>query len=394
MTAYESFLTTLDRNSASPDDDDLIGQIDFRGRDVSANDLVFARIATQIVDAATGSADSKIAISTMLGSSLIEAVSISEFGEMTVRSDIITTNGHVEIGSTSGGEDLRFTDSGTLKGRIAMLDGVLTYDADPSGVEASSAHIFEVDAVEIFRASSTGVGVFENDPQAELHVSAATPEIRVEDSDGTNQYLSVLESAGAGIIQVRNGSNYGNFQIRQFDGTTVATRFQIDTVGRISINAAPFGGMLNIQNDASFGAFGQVAVFRASDTADGGDWARIDMIGADVADANAFILYQQQDSSGNANIRNLYDDKTIVINQDGSSGDIQMQIAGASRFTVLDAGVALGGPGAPLLATGTGSPEGVVTAPVGSMYSRQDGGTGTTLYVKESGAGNTGWAAK
>jgi hypothetical protein len=43
---------------------------------------------------------------------------------------------------------------------------------------------------------------------------------------------------------------------------------------------------------------------------------------------------------------------------------------------------------------GTGSPEGVVTAPIGSMYSRTDGGTNTTLYVKQSGTGNTGWAAK
>jgi hypothetical protein len=44
--------------------------------------------------------------------------------------------------------------------------------------------------------------------------------------------------------------------------------------------------------------------------------------------------------------------------------------------------------------SGTGSPESVVTAPVGSMYTRTDGGAGTTLYVKESGAGNTGWVAK
>lgn len=42
---------------------------------------------------------------------------------------------------------------------------------------------------------------------------------------------------------------------------------------------------------------------------------------------------------------------------------------------------------------GNGSPETVVTANVGSLYSRLDGGAGTTLYVKESGTGNTGWAA-
>lgn len=44
--------------------------------------------------------------------------------------------------------------------------------------------------------------------------------------------------------------------------------------------------------------------------------------------------------------------------------------------------------------TGAGSPEGVLTAAVGSLYSRTDGGASTTLYVKESGAGNTGWVAK
>lgn len=43
---------------------------------------------------------------------------------------------------------------------------------------------------------------------------------------------------------------------------------------------------------------------------------------------------------------------------------------------------------------GAGSPEGVVTAPVGYLYLRSDGGAGTTLYVKESGTGNTGWVAK
>lgn len=43
---------------------------------------------------------------------------------------------------------------------------------------------------------------------------------------------------------------------------------------------------------------------------------------------------------------------------------------------------------------GAGSPQNVVTAPVGSMYLRSDGSTGSTLYVKETGTGNTGWTAK
>lgn len=49
---------------------------------------------------------------------------------------------------------------------------------------------------------------------------------------------------------------------------------------------------------------------------------------------------------------------------------------------------------APTWTVGSGSPEGVVIAVVGSFYSRLDGGAGTTFYVKESGTGNTGWIAK
>jgi hypothetical protein len=46
------------------------------------------------------------------------------------------------------------------------------------------------------------------------------------------------------------------------------------------------------------------------------------------------------------------------------------------------------------LLSGTGSPENVVAAPVGTLYSRTDGGPGTTLYCKEAGgSGDTGWTA-
>ena len=43
------------------------------------------------------------------------------------------------------------------------------------------------------------------------------------------------------------------------------------------------------------------------------------------------------------------------------------------------------------LVTGAGTPEGTQAGPVGSLYLREDGATGTSLYVKEAGTGNTGW---
>lgn len=43
------------------------------------------------------------------------------------------------------------------------------------------------------------------------------------------------------------------------------------------------------------------------------------------------------------------------------------------------------------VSTANGAP---VAAPIGTLFCREDGGAGSTLYVKESGTGNTGWAAK
>ena len=48
----------------------------------------------------------------------------------------------------------------------------------------------------------------------------------------------------------------------------------------------------------------------------------------------------------------------------------------------------------PAWQSGTGSPEGVKFAVVGSLYSRSDGVAGQCLYVKETGSGATGWVAK
>ncbi len=69
----------------------------------------------------------------------------------------------------------------------------------------------------------------------------------------------------------------------------------------------------------------------------------------------------------------------------GSFHEVQKDLEGlarvADRFDIF-------------VRTGAGSPETVVTAPVGTLYLRRDGGATTTLYVKTSGSGNTGWTAK
>ena len=68
---------------------------------------------------------------------------------------------------------------------------------------------------------------------------------------------------------------------------------------------------------------------------------------------------------------------------------------GSGKVTLGDVGATAGlefGSSGPRIMAGTGSPESVVTAPVGSLWLRTD--SSTALYVKQTGTGNTGWIAK
>lgn len=107
---------------------------------------------------------------------------------------------------------------------------------------------------------------------------------------------------------------------------------------------------------------------------------------------------------------NVTPDKNIVFTTDVSTGDLVINkgvfdgtLTEISRIMNAGGGVQYVPAGTGAVATtvqaklrdiGTGSLEGVLPASVGSLYLRSNGGANTTLYVKESGTGNTGWVAK
>jgi hypothetical protein len=75
-------------------------------------------------------------------------------------------------------------------------------------------------------------------------------------------------------------------------------------------------------------------------------------------------------------------------------GTTSLRWANAYINNVYSANFYPGSSGTVIWTSGFGSPEGVVAAPVGSLYTRTNGGAGSTLFVKETGVGDTGWVAK
>jgi len=93
--------------------------------------------------------------------------------------------------------------------------------------------------------------------------------------------------------------------------------------------------------------------------------------------------------AGNSTRMRVNSTGEVWIASGTDQGAFNLQVTGDQY---LSGNLTLGGAN---IRAGAGSPEGVVTAVVGSIYLRTtDGGAGTTFYVKESGTGNTGWVAK
>jgi hypothetical protein len=93
--------------------------------------------------------------------------------------------------------------------------------------------------------------------------------------------------------------------------------------------------------------------------------------------------------------RNVALDRTplTMIAEDGNAAVQVNGVNGATQPALRVNGFLDYGSGAPKIVSGADTPEGAITAPVGSIFLRTNGGANTTLYVKQTGAGNTGWTA-
>jgi len=81
-------------------------------------------------------------------------------------------------------------------------------------------------------------------------------------------------------------------------------------------------------------------------------------------------------------------DQSVLMRAGTATGDVRIDLTSGKIS------ISTGGP-TTSLHVGSGSPNGTVIASPGALYLNTTGGAGTTLYIKESGAGtNTGWVGK
>jgi hypothetical protein len=287
----------------------------------------------------------------------------------------------VYSGQATGGIKLIDTGSHTIKGgQFGKLH--IAAGTSPGGVNGGKtlgARILGVTTVELASAVFSG----NQFGAVAITFAAGTSGCRLDTSN--------VFSAGATIV---NNGNVNNFIAREVSGgSTPQIKYGPDTSSAImTLNLGDateqwqFSGSLVAPNTRGYrgklaaGTAVNLAVVTSGDVGQLGSvsFARLDISGPFI-NFNTTAGTQVQMVDGELR---PFSDNTKSL---GTSALRWSNVYGANFRP---------GAGAATWTSGTGTPEGSVAAAVGSLYTRTDGGAGTTLYVKESGAGNTGWVAK
>jgi hypothetical protein len=165
--------------------------------------------------------------------------------------------------------------------------------------------------------------------------------------------------------------------------------------GTSSVNIRNFGGAMSLYGDTV--SIGSAGVVLGSDDCLG--WASTTGASGSAMTVGLFRDANQvlaQRNGTNAQTFRIYEtdsganDEYLELSAAAGTNLIRPQATGTGTASVVRYHTTT----TVFWTSGSGTPEGVVTAPVGSLFTRTDGGAATTLYVKESGTGSTGWVAK
>ena len=189
-----------------------------------------------------------------------------------------------------------------------------------------------------------------------------------------------IEQQGTGVSIGAGASGGVTFHGTRFEGNTVdvligATPFQCGFFGCVNLNA--------ITDNSAGGGYQQHQYVGCISGQGSGPWTNLpnQFVGslnarsAVVTDVPLQAQAVQLQSGDLFNVWNF--NKSIKLFSVDSGGVITSLAGSALKITV-----------------GSGSPNGVVTAPPGSLYLNVGGGAGNTLWVKETLTTSSGWVAK
>lgn len=124
---------------------------------------------------------------------------------------------------------LNISGNATISG-TASVSGNLTVDTNTLFVDASA----------------DAVGINETSPQQELHITSASPAVRMQDSGGTNTYGDFAFNGTSITLDARNGASDGAILFRGLGGGTATEYARFNANGRLGLGVQSPAALLHL----------------------------------------------------------------------------------------------------------------------------------------------------
>lgn len=316
--------------------------------------------------------------------------------------------------ASTGGSALKYTGSGkaidcTNKSLFEISDGKV----ECTNNAAIALYLSQTDFVSLNRVSLTGpgggtsygikaegeAGCQCHNTFSQLHISGFNTGVSLSGDSNANEFINCYctgESVAISLVATGSDTTGGDDNLFE--------RFEL-TAGGIVIGANALRNVfLKCVEDGSFTSGLNITTSSAADTVFMGcsfqgtytnSGTRTLLIGCTGSGlpTNAAgnivlgtaVLYG---NAGETNVSGWFKAGASIARDFGNPGEVRMALLGGKPGVTFGSAADVG------ICSGSGTPEGAVTANVGSIYLRTNGGALTSFYVKETGAGNTGWVAK
>ena len=269
----------------------------FRGLYTSAGaEANYGGIFAGKANANSGNANGYLSLSYSASGTLTEGIRISETGKVGIGDSTPTANGLTLFSSVTGAVRLNLHIGGTgtvpnsgsyntisnnnhgdiLISSNAYINGsgnpvITSNHANMGGTgikisgangshdikfytsNAASVRGTELTNTERMTISSTGnVGIGTSSPAVNLHIqSGGTPQVRIQDTDGTNQFTTIAHNNGLTTFNSRNNTASGSIAFRGINSNAEFVR--IDASGNVGIGTATPSTKLDISTSGADG---------------------------------------------------------------------------------------------------------------------------------------------
>ena len=345
----------LYRNSSSPADGDILGQIDFEGRNDNSQDVVYARIRAVAEDVSDGTEDARLIMEKVVGGSTTEVM-------RSIGSETVFNDGSIDLDfrvESNGNTHALFVDGGNNEVSIG--------NSNPNAFNTQARNL-----VVGTGSGANGITIYSgNDSSGNIFFADGT-----SGDDPTRGGVNYNHSSNELSLRINDSPR---LTIADGGPTTINTAGNEDTLTLTSTDAdAGVGPNLRLYRNSSSPAnddlMGTIEFEGRNDNSQDVVYAQMSIESSDVSDgtedANWFVKVM---SAGT--LRNLFqlNASEVVFNQDSQDTNFRVESNGNPHMISVDAGNDKVGIG--------------LADPTGTFHVKTNN-AGTTMYIEDSHAGN------